>query len=121
MLKRVADKKRDVSGIKEDAKNTGMPKNICVRQIAATIRLVRSVRGLAYEDLVPINARTNISALELGKFNITVDKLAELSTPLKLDPVALLAISIPLSNDETPEAALERARVELDRFRSEGG
>ena len=90
------------------------------KEIAATIRVVRSVRGLAYEDLAPVTARTNISALERGKVNITVDKLIELSTPLKLDPVALLAISISLRNGELPEAALERARVELDRFRSEG-
>ncbi|MNQ81405.1 helix-turn-helix protein [compost metagenome] len=91
------------------------------KEIAATIRVVRSVRGLAYEDLAPVTARTNISALERGKVNITVDKLIELSTPLKLDPVALLAISISLSNGELPEAALERARVELEIFRSEGG
>ncbi|WP_237881219.1 helix-turn-helix domain-containing protein [Pseudomonas sp. PGPR40] len=91
------------------------------KEIAATIRVVRSVRGLAYEDLAPVTARTNISALERGKINITVDKLSELSTFLKLDPVALLAISISLSNGEPPEAALERARVELESFRSEGG
>ena len=91
------------------------------KEIAATIRVIRSVRGLAYEDLAPVTARTNISALERGKVNITVDKLIELSTPLKLDPVALLAISISLSNGEPPEAALERARVELESFRSEGG
>lgn len=91
------------------------------KEIAATIRVVRSVRGLAYEDLAPVTARTNISALERGKINITVDKLIELSTPLKLDPVTLLAISISLSNGELPEAALERARVELEIFRSEGG
>ncbi|WP_338801948.1 helix-turn-helix domain-containing protein [Pseudomonas sp. RSB 5.4] len=91
------------------------------KEIAATIRVVRSVRGLAYEDLAPVTARTNISALERGKINITVDKLIELSTPLKLDPVALLAISISMSNGEPPEAALERARIELESFRSEGG
>ncbi|WP_448110853.1 helix-turn-helix domain-containing protein [Pseudomonas lini] len=91
------------------------------KEIAATIRVVRSVRGLAYEDLAPVTARTNISALERGKINITVDKLIELSTPLKLDPVALLAISISMSNGESPEAALERARVELESFRAEGG
>jgi transcriptional regulator with XRE-family HTH domain len=91
------------------------------KEIAATIRVVRSVRGLAYEDLAAVTARTNISALERGKINITVDKLIELSTPLKLDPVALLAISISMSNGEPPEAALERARVELESFRSEGG
>ena len=84
-----------------DTKNTGISTNICVRKIAATIRVVRLVRGLAYGDLVPINARTNISAVERGKIDITVDKLIELSTPLKLDPVALLAISISLCNGET--------------------
>jgi transcriptional regulator with XRE-family HTH domain len=91
------------------------------KEIAATIRVVRSVRGLAYEDLASVTARTNVSALERGKINITVDKLIELSTPLKLDPVTLLAISISLSNGESPEATLERARVELESFRSEGG
>ena len=106
--------------MKEDAKNTGVPKSICARQIAATIRVVRSVRGLAYGDLVPINARTNISVLERGKIDITVDKLIELPTPLKRDPVALLAISISLRNGELPEAALERSRIELEIFRSKG-
>lgn len=91
------------------------------KEIAATIRVVRSVRGLAYEDLASVTARTNVSALERGKINITVDKLIELSTSLKLDPVALLAISISMSNSETPEAVLERASVELESFRSEGG
>jgi len=91
------------------------------KEIAATIRVVRSVRGLAYEDLASVTARTNVSALERGKINITVDKLIELSAPLKLDPVALLAISISMSNGESPEAALERARAQLESFRSEGG
>jgi transcriptional regulator with XRE-family HTH domain len=91
------------------------------KEIAATIRVVRSVRGLAYEDLASVTARTNVSALERGKINITIDKLIELSASLKLDPVALLAISISMSNREPPEAALERARVELESFRSEGG
>ncbi|MBV6824519.1 helix-turn-helix domain-containing protein [Pseudomonas sp. PD9R] len=91
------------------------------KEIAATIRVVRSVRGLAYEDLASVTARTNVSALERGKINITVDKLIELAAPLKLDPVTLLAISISLSNGESPEAALERARGELESFRSEGG
>jgi transcriptional regulator with XRE-family HTH domain len=91
------------------------------KEIAATIRVVRSVRGLAYEDLAPVTARTNVSALERGKINITIDKLIELSAPLKLDPVALLAISISMSNGESPEAALERARAQLESFRLEGG
>ena len=91
------------------------------KEIAATIRVIRSVRGLAYEDLAPVTARTNISALERGKVNITVDKLIELSTSVDFDPVAPLAISISMSNGELPEAALERARIQLDNFRSEGG
>ena len=82
MLKPVADKNAIVSGMKEEAKNTGVPRRICARQIAATISVVRSVRGQAYGDLVPINARTNIGALERGKSNITVDKLGELSRPM---------------------------------------
>ncbi|PKH14656.1 hypothetical protein BI292_05255 [Pseudomonas sp. 43NM1] len=88
---------------------------------AATIRVVSSAHGLPYEYLAPVTARKNISALESGKINIPVDKLIELSAPLKLDPVALLAISISLRNGELPEAALERVRVVLENFRSEGG
>lgn len=91
------------------------------KEIAATIRVVRSLRGLTYEDLASVTARTNMSALERGKTNITIDKLVELSTSLKLDPVALLAISISMSNGESPEAALERACTQLESFRSEGG
>ena len=91
------------------------------KEIAATIRVIRSVRGLVYEDLASVTARTNISALERGKINITVDKLIQLSIPLKLDPVTLLAISISMSSGETPEAVLERASNELETFRSQGG
>ena len=91
------------------------------KEIAATIRVIRSVRGLAYEDLASVTARTNISALERGKINITVDKLIELSTPMNFDPVALLAISISLSSGETPEEVLKRACTQLESFRSEGG
>lgn len=91
------------------------------KEIAATIRVIRSVRGLAYEDLASVTARTNISALERGKINITVDKLIELSAPMNFDPVALLAISISLSSGETPEEVLKRACTKLESFRSEGG
>lgn len=91
------------------------------KEIAATIRVIRSVRGLAYEDLASVTARTNISALERGKINITVDKLIELSAPMNFDPVALLAISISLSSGETPEEVFKRACTQLESFRSEGG
>lgn len=91
------------------------------KEIAATIRVVRSVRGLAYEDLASVTARTNVSALERGKINITVDKLIELSGPMNFDPVALLAISLSMSNGDTPEVVLARARAQIEIFRIEGG
>ena len=91
------------------------------KEIAATIRVVRSVRGLAYEDLASVTARTNVSALERGKINITVDKLIELSGPMNFDPVALLAISLSMSNGDTTEVVLARARAQIEIFRIEGG
>ena len=91
------------------------------KEIAATIRVIRSVRGMAYEDLASVTARTSISALERGKINITVDKLIELSGPLNFDPVALLAISLSMSNGVAPEVVLARARGQLEIFRIEGG
>ena len=88
-----------------------------MRKIVATILVVCLVRRLSCEDLAPVTARKNISALD----NITVDKLVELSSLPNLDAMAFLAISISLRNGELPNAALERARIELEISRSEGG
>mgnify|MGYP003437263939 CR=1 FL=1 len=52
----------------------------------------------------------------MAQINITVDKLIELSTPLKLDPVAVLVISISMSKCEAPRSGFETSPCRVGGF-----
>ncbi|WP_397453646.1 helix-turn-helix domain-containing protein [Pseudomonas sp. NA-150] len=91
------------------------------KEIAATIRVIRRLRGLGYEDLAEASAQANIGLLEQGKTNITLDKLVKLSNALDFDPITLLAICIALDKNETPDESLKRALTQLDAFQAAGG
>ncbi|MEB0007892.1 transcriptional regulator [Pseudomonas sp. RTB3] len=90
-------------------------------EVAAAIRVIRRLRGLGYEELAEASAQANISSLEQGKTNITLDKLTKLATVLDFDPVTLVAICIALQKSATPREVLEDAIRELDSFDNAGG
>lgn len=86
-----------------------------MRKIVATILVVCLVRRLSCEDLAP---RARISVRSTTSPLINWLSYRRFRT-LRLWP--FLAISISLRNGELPNAALERARIELEISRSEGG
>lgn len=90
-------------------------------EIAAALRVIRRLKGLGYEDLAEASAQANISLLEQGKTNITLDKLIKLADALDFDPVTLLAICIGMQNGKSPRDVLEEAIRQLDRFEVSGG
>lgn len=90
-------------------------------EVAAAIRVIRRLRGLGYEELSEASAQANISLLEQGKTNITLDKLIKLAAALNFDPVTLLAICVAMHNNESPVDILQAATRELNSFDEAGG
>ncbi|MCS3470857.1 transcriptional regulator with XRE-family HTH domain [Pseudomonas sp. JUb42] len=90
-------------------------------EIAAALRVIRRLKGLGYEDLAEASGQANISLLEQGKTNITLDKLIKLAGALDFDPVTLLAICIAMQSGNPPRDVLEEATRQLDRFEMSGG
>jgi transcriptional regulator with XRE-family HTH domain len=90
-------------------------------EIAAAIRVIRRLRGLGYEELAEASAQANISLLEQGKTNITLDKLTKLATALDFNPITLVAICIALQKSEAPHEVLVDAIRELALFEAAGG
>lgn len=90
-------------------------------EVAAAIRVIRRLRGLGYVELSEASAQANISLLEQGKTNITLDKLIKLSAALDFDPVTLVAICVAMHKGETPLDVLGSATRELKSFDEAGG
>jgi transcriptional regulator with XRE-family HTH domain len=90
-------------------------------EIAAALRVIRRLKGLGYEDLAEASAQANISLLEQGKTNITLDKLMKLAGALDFDPVTLLAICIGMQKGNSPHDVLEEAIRHLVQFEVSGG
>lgn len=91
------------------------------KDIGAAIRSIRTVRGADYGDLAEVSVKANISKLEQGMSNITLEKLVELSKALQFDSVALLAMCVAMQNEEHYSLTLKRAIDQLDAFQAEGG
>ena len=85
-------------------------------EIAAAIRTIRRMKGLAYEDLADVTVRRTISSLEQAQVNISIGKLDDLASALNFDFVALIALCVALREDADPEQIIQRASATLDTF-----
>lgn len=90
-------------------------------EIAAALRAIRRLKGLGYADLAEASGQANISLLEQGKANITLEKLIKLSGSLDFDPVTLLAICVAMQTETAPRDVLDEAMRQLDLFETAGG
>ena len=90
-------------------------------EIAAAIRTIRRMKGLAYEDLADVTVRRTISSLEQAQVNISVGKLDDLASALDFDFVALIALCLALREDVEPEQILQRASSTLVAFSTQEG
>ncbi|MFZ3280413.1 MULTISPECIES: helix-turn-helix domain-containing protein [unclassified Pseudomonas] len=80
----------------------------------ASLRHVRHQKGLTQEDFSIVSSRTNISLLERGATNPTLEKLAELCQVLDVHPVSLLSACYMRKEGETDvETFLARINREL--------
>ncbi len=90
-------------------------------EIAAAIRTIRRMKGLAYEDLADVTVRRTISSLEQAQVNISIGKLDDLASALNFDFVALVALCVALREDADPEQIIQRASATLDTFSTREG
>ena len=90
-------------------------------EIAAAIRTIRRMKGLAYEDLADVTVRRTISSLEQAQVNISIGKLDDLASALNFDLVALIALCVALRKDVEPEQILQRASATLVEFTTQEG
>lgn len=78
------------------------------------LKLLRESKNLSQHDFSAVSGRTYLSALERGLKSPTVEKVNELSTILKINPVTLLAQSFLLENPKvTRDELIEIVRKEL--------
>ncbi|WP_411959035.1 helix-turn-helix domain-containing protein [Pseudomonas sp. s4] len=89
--------------------------------IAGAIRALRLKRGLRYEHLYEASAKSKISALERGETSITLEKFEALSEALKIDSLALLALSMSAQQGIPYSSLINNAYEQLRAFEAEGG
>ncbi|WP_448119599.1 helix-turn-helix domain-containing protein [Pseudomonas serbica] len=83
----------------------------------ATLREARLRRNLTQEDFSLVSSRTNVSLLERGGTNPTLEKLEALCSVLEVHPVTLLAACYLRKQGSNDVAAfLSRLNSELDHF-----
>jgi len=80
----------------------------------ASLRHVRHQKGLTQEDFSIVSSRTNVSLLERGATNPTLEKLEELCQVLDVHPVSLLSACYMRKEGATDvESFLARVNKEL--------
>lgn len=89
--------------------------------LAAALRAVRAVRGLAQSDLGEAADRKFIYRIEQGKSDMTVGKLNEIAEAVGLSPITLLVLGAVSSSDQNAREVLQAVQAELDVFEAEGG
>lgn len=83
----------------------------------ATLRQARMRRNLTQEDFSLVSSRTNVSLLERGGTNPTLEKLEALCSVLEIHPVTLLAACyLRKEGSSDVEAFMRRLDSELGDF-----
>jgi len=89
--------------------------------LAAALRAVRAVQGLAQGDLGEAADRKFIYRIEQGKSDMTVGKLDEIAAAVGLNPITLMVLGAVSSSDQTALEVLEAVQTELNAFGTAGG
>jgi transcriptional regulator with XRE-family HTH domain len=89
--------------------------------LAAALRAVRAVRGLAQSDLGEAADRKFVYRIEQAKSDITLGKLDEIAQAVGILPITLMVLRAVSGSDQTTREILQDVQAELDAFESEGG
>ncbi|RMO81779.1 Cro/CI family transcriptional regulator [Pseudomonas syringae pv. maculicola] len=89
--------------------------------LAAALRAVRAIRGLAQSDLGEAADRKFVYRIEQGKSDMTVGKFDEIAAAVGMNPITLMVLGAVSSSDQTARDVLQAVQAELDAFETEGG
>lgn len=89
--------------------------------LAAALRAIRSLKGMAQIDLATAAARRYIHNIEQSKSNLSIAKLDEISAAAGVDPITLLVLATVASEQQPLDDVLARVTGELESFRASGG
>lgn len=83
----------------------------------AALRRTRLAKNLTQEDFSLSSSRVFVSALELGKRGVTLEKVFGLAKPLKVNPVTLVALTfLATRRSMTSKELLAIVRAELEEL-----
>lgn len=83
----------------------------------SALKRARLAKNLTQEDFSLISSRVFVSALELGKRGVTLEKVFGLAKPLKVNPVTLVALTyLATKRSMTPKDLLAVVRTELEEL-----
>jgi len=83
---------------------------------ALALRETRARRHLTQEDFTGVSSRTNLSLLERGKTNPTLEKLTQLCTVLDVHPLTLMALCYSKKESRTGSDLLAEVAFQLELF-----
>lgn len=77
------------------------------------LRKCRTLKGYTQEDFANVSSRTYISSLERGLKSPTIEKVNELANEMKICPLALMALTYAVFNEEDTMYVIGKAESEL--------
>lgn len=89
--------------------------------LAAALRAVRAIRGLAQSDLGEAADRKFVYRIEQGKSDVTLGKLDEIAQAVGIHPITLMVLGAVSSSDQAASNILQVVQSELDAFEVAGG
>ena len=75
---------------------------------AKALRAARRAKELRQDDLANVTSRSYLALLESGRSGVTLEKLDQIATALRVDPLAIFAMAICSRNDEPMDVTLSR-------------
>ena len=87
---------------------------------AAVLKAMRGARGLSQKNLAEVSSRTYVSKLERAQSSPTLEMMHTLSSPLKLSPLTLVAITIATETGESIRSLINRIEDEANELARAG-
>ena len=81
--------------------------------LAKALRAARRAKELRQDDLANVTSRSYLALLESGRSGVTLEKLDQIATALRVDPLAIFAMAICSRNDEPMDVTLSRLISEI--------
>jgi transcriptional regulator with XRE-family HTH domain len=90
------------------------------KAFASVLKAMRATRTLSQKNLAEVSSRTYISKLERGQCSPTLEMITSLSSPLRVSPLTLIALTIGAESGQSIKTLVSRLESELTELASAG-